>query len=160
MRAAVWGSISPRLLLPSVSRMMTLDLVGESFMRLTAFARPSPIAVPSSIMPYSTARKRLTSTAWSVVRGHCVKLSPAKTTRPIWSLGRSKTNCEATCLAASRRVGRRSSANMVPEISSAIMMSIPSVLSCCQRLVSCGRAKAIDRKVTASRRNTNGTCIR
>ena len=151
--------MSPRLLLPSVSRITTLDFVSESFMRFTAFARPKPMAVPSSIMPNFTDWKRLTNTAWSVVRGHCVKLSPANTTKPIWSLGRESTNSVATALAASRRLGLRSSPSMVPEISNAIMMSIPSVDSDCQRLLNCGRAKAKDNNITNSTRNTKGTWI-
>ena len=151
--------MSPRLLLPSVSRITTLDFVGESFIRLTAFANPKPIAVPSSIIPNLTEWKRLTSTAWSVVSGHCVKLSPANTTRPIWSFGRESTNSVATALAASKRLGLRSSPSMVPEISNAIIISIPSVLSDCQRLLSCGRASANESKAIAATRNTMGTCI-
>ena len=127
-------------------------------MRFTAFASPKPIAVPSSIMPYSTDWNRFTSTAWSVVSGHCVKLSPANTTRPIWSFGRFLTNSDATSLAASKRFGFKSSANMVPDISSAIMMSIPSVDSDDHLLVNCGRAKAMLSSAIAATRSTNGTC--
>ena len=47
---------------------------------------------------------------------------------------------------------------MVPEMSSAIMMSIPSVDSDDQRLVSCGRASAMESSVIAATRSTNGTC--
>ena len=158
--AAVCGSMSPRLLLPSVSKMMTLDLVCESFMRFTAFANPKPIAVPSSIIPYSTDWNRLTNTAWSIVNGHCVKLSPAKTTNPIWSLGRASTKSDATCLAASRRLGFKSSANIVPDMSNAIMISMPSVDSDDQRFVSCGRASASDNKIIAATRRIKGRCSR
>ena len=94
-----------------------------------------------------------------MVNGHCVKLSPANTTKPIWSFGRDRTNSVATALAASKRFGLRSSPSMVPEISSAIMMSIPSVDSDCQRLLSCGRASAKANRVMAATRNTKGTWI-
>ena len=156
--AAVCGSMSPALFEPSVNRMITFDFVFESFIRLTQFANPKPMAVPSSIMPNSTAWKRLTNAVWSMVSGHCVKLSPANTTKPIWSLGRARIKSEPTFFAASSRLGLRSSASIVPEISRAIMMSIPSVLSDCQRLVSCGRAKATDSRITAATRSTKGTC--
>lgn len=44
---------------------------------------------------------------------------------------------------ASSRFGRRSWASMLLEISSATMISIPSVVTFCQRLVDCGRARTM-----------------
>ena len=74
------------------------------------------------------------------------------------SLGRSEMNSVATCLAASRRLGLRSSANIVPEISIAIMMSIPSVDSLLQRLLSCGLARQTVSRIIAAHRSKNGRC--
>ena len=58
MVAAVIGEIEPTLLLPSVNRITTLLLALESFKRLTEFANPRPIAVPSCINPFVTKSVR------------------------------------------------------------------------------------------------------
>ena len=126
-------------------------------MRLTAVPRPMPMAVPSSSMPMRMSRKRLTSTAWSVVSGHWVKLSPEKMTRPMLSLGRPAMNCVATSLAASRRLGLKSSASILPEMSMAITMSMPSVVSLWMRFDDCGRASTHITAANASIRKIIGT---
>ncbi len=59
---AVIGSISPRLLTPSVSRIITLLLAVLSFSRLTPWAIAMPMAVPSSTTPGFTSRRRFRST--------------------------------------------------------------------------------------------------
>ena len=143
--AAVIGDRSPRLLLPSVNRMTTLLLALESFRRETALASPIPIAVPSSISPrwaisVRTFCNRFSSEAWSVVIGHCVKASPANIDSPILSLGRPVINSAATCLAASIRLGFRSSASIDVETSIASMMSIPSIVWFFHEFWVCGRA--------------------
>lgn len=105
-RAAVSGAICPLLLTPSVSRITTLLLAELSRSRLTAVPSPLPIAVPSSMMPLLTVPRILTSEALSVVSGLCVKLSPANTTRPIRSFGRSMMKLAAISFAAEiRRAG-------------------------------------------------------
>ena len=144
--AAVIGDKSPRLLEPSVNRMTTRLLAFESFRRLTALASPIPMAVPSSISPRAaisvrTPCKRLSNDAWSVVMGHCVKASPAKMVRPILSLGRPMMNSAATCLAASMRLGRRSSASIDVDTSIANMISMPSTDWFFQEFCVCGRAR-------------------
>ena len=73
--ALVNGEMSPMLLLPSVSSMMTLLLALESFSLDTALARPMPMAVPSAMMPLAEMSVRtvwsiLSSETWSVVIGH------------------------------------------------------------------------------------------
>ena len=93
-----------------------------------------------------------------MVNGHCVKLSAAKTTRPILSFWRPLMNDAATSLAASRRFGFKSSANILVEISIAITISIPSVEEFCQLLVDCGRANTTISKAMANIRKTNGRC--
>ena len=133
-----WGrpDMSPILLLPSVRSITTLLFALPSFSLPTALANPIPMAVPSSIMPYSTLLKRFIRAVWSLVSGHCVKLSPANTTRPTLSFGRPEINSIATSFAASRRLGRKSSASIVPDMSSATIMSIPSVVSLRKLLLS------------------------
>ena len=154
--AAVTGAISPRLFEPSVRRMITFDLAWLSLMRLTALASPTPMAVPSSIMPLWMSLKRFSSTAWSVVRGHWVKLSPEKTTRPMLSFGRPLMKLAATFLAAVSRSGRRSRASILPEMSMAIIMSMPSVEEFCQLSVDCGRARMTITSAMATMRSTKG----
>ena len=143
--AAVTGAISPRLFSPSVSRITTLLMAVLSFRRETAVANPFPMAVPSSIIPLSIFLKRLITVAWSVVSGHCVKLSPEKMTSPILSFGRPEINLVATSFAASIRFGWKSIASIELEISRAMMISIPSVVTFCQLFDDCGRARAIIR---------------
>ncbi len=103
--AAVSGAICPLLFVPSVKRITTLESDSLSFNLLTEVANPNPIAVPSSIIPYSISFSKFNSTLWSVVSGHCVKLSPAKITRPILSFFLSIINSDATLLAACSRSG-------------------------------------------------------
>ena len=138
--AAVSGEMSPALLEPSVSRMMTLLFALESFRREMALARPIPMAVPSLIKPRCTMSqltllKRFSSTAWSVVMGHCVNDSPEKMVRPMLSFGRPAMNSDATFLAASMRLGRRSSASIEVEMSMHSMMSMPSIVRSLQELL-------------------------
>ena len=165
MLAAVKGDMSPVLLLPSVNNITTLLLALLSLRRPTALANPIPIAVPSSINPLAamsvlTFCKRFINDAWSVVIGHCVKASPAKIVRPILSSGRPEMNSEATLLAASIRLGLRSSANILVETSIANMMSMPSTVRCPQLLWVCGLANATTIKTNAMRRNNIGIPIR
>ena len=64
----------------------------------------------------------------SVVSGARVIAAPEKMVRPRRSPGRPATNSLTTCLATvSRSFGLKSSAPMLPETSSTIWMSIPSV---------------------------------
>ena len=65
--------------------MITFDLASLSRRRLIAVARPLPIAVPSSIRPLRMRDSRVCNVPWSVVRGLCVKASPANATSPIRS---------------------------------------------------------------------------
>ncbi len=53
-RAAVIGSISPRLFSPSVIRIMTRDSPGARRSRFAAVAMAVPMAVPSSSCPVSS----------------------------------------------------------------------------------------------------------
>ena len=75
------------------------------------------------------------------------------------SFGRDCIKSIATFFAASSLLGRRSSACMVPDISSAIMMSIPSLFSVRQLLDDCGRAMATISKPIASVLRMNGKCL-
>ena len=67
------------------------------------------------------------SVALSVVSGHWVKDSPAKTTIPILSEGLWDMNSIAMSLAALMRSGAKSRASIEVETSIARTMSIPSV---------------------------------
>ena len=118
------------------------------------------MAVPSSIMPLRTVPRILSSEALSVVSGLCVKLSPAKTTKPIRSFGRSAMKLAATSLAAEIRSGWKSRASMLPEMSSDSTMSIPSVVRLESLWELCGRASATTNSATAPQRNTKGICLR
>ena len=83
--------------------------------------------------------------------GHCVKLSPAKTTNPILSFGLPSIKSCATCLAASSLLGLKSSANIELEISIASVISIPSELIFSLLRTVCGLAKiAITRAIVQS----------
>ena len=155
--AALTGSISPQLFIPSVRRITTLLLASLSLMRATAFASPIPIAVPSSMMPFFTCVIRLTRVLRSVVRGHCVKLSPANSTMPIRSFSRACMNSQATFLAASRRLGLKSQASIEPEISIDMMMSMPSFSTVSSSDVLCGRAIAIIINEMIKKFNTGGS---
>lgn len=89
----------------------------------------------------------------SLVSGARVRAVPPKTVSPIRSAGRRETKSRATRLATSSRFfGWKSSAPMLPEMSSAIWMSIPSVVASSQAYPSCGRASARTRAQKASRR--------
>lgn len=140
--AAVIGAISPRLLMPSVSRMMTFDLASLSRRRLIAVASPLPMAVPSSIRPLRMRASSVCRVLWSVVSGLCVKASPAKTTSPSRSPTRSLMNDAATSLAAVMRSGLKSRASIEPETSIESMMSMPSVEVRTFCSMPCGRASA------------------
>ncbi len=59
----------------------------------------------------------------SVVKRTCVKLSPANTTKPILSSERSENKFNSYILRGFNLLGRKSSANIVPEISNAKAMS-------------------------------------
>ena len=159
MSAAVRGSICPLLFTPSVSRMTTLLGESLSFSRFTAVANPLPMAVPSSIMPLSIWFIRFTSDTWSVVMGDWVKASPAKTTRPIRSVGRPMMNFDPISLAAVSRSGVKSRASIDPEMSNAITMSIPSALTFCRSSEDWGRAMAKITRATTRLRSTKGTCL-
>ena len=152
--------MSPALFVPSVSSMIVFDLAGPSFILLIAVAKPSPIAVPSSTIPQWTSFIKLRRTAWSVVIGHMVKLSPAKITKPILSCSLPETNCAATSFAASTLSGLKSRANILPEMSRASTISTPSVEEFCQLSVDWGRANAIIKRTTAKTRKTKLKCRR
>ena len=138
--------------------MITLDLALLSFSRVTALAIPIPTAVPSSIRPHFTSFIKFSRTAWSTVSGHCVKLSPANSVIPTLSFGRPLMNSAATSLAASKRLGFKSSANILVETSIASIISIPSISLFCQLSVVCGRDKTIIISAKAIIRNANGAC--
>ena len=104
-------------------------------------------------MSVRTFCNRLSSEVWSVVMGHCVKASPAKMLRPMLSSGRPEMNSAATCLAASRRLGFRSSASILVETSMASMMSMPSIDLFFHEFWVCGRAMARTSIVKASMRS-------
>jgi len=153
--------MSPMLLLPSVRRITTLLFALESFSLDTALASPMPKAVPSWISPRAamsvrTLCSRLSSDVWSVVIGHWVKASPAKMVRPILSLGRPEMNSAATSLAASMRLGFKSSANIEVETSIANMMSMPSTCLCPQELWVWGRARMKTMSVNTTQRSSIG----
>ena len=159
--AAVIGEMSPMLLEPSVSRMTTLLFAFDVFSREIALASPMPMAVPSCISPRAaisvlTFCKRFSSEAWSVVIGHCVKASPAKIVRPMLSSGRPEMNSAATSLAASIRLGFRSSASMDVDTSMASMMSMPSTVLLPHELCVCGRAKMMTMSAKVTQRNSIG----
>ena len=85
-------------------------------------------------MSVRTLCNMLSNDVWSVVIGHCVNASPAKIVRPILSLGLPEMNSAATSLAASMRLGFKSSASMEVDTSMASMMSMPSTCLCPQEL--------------------------
>ena len=66
-------------------------------------------------------------------------------------------NDAATSFAASKRFGFKSCGSILPEISIANMISIPSVEELDQLFVDCGRAKITISSATATIRNTKGT---
>ena len=149
MFAAVKGSIAPMLFTPSVTKMMTLLLLFESFIRLIAVAKPSPMAVPSSISPLSVAESSCSKMLWSIVEGHFVYASPAKTTIPMLSLVRALIKRSITLFADSNRFGLKSSASMEVETSKAKTMSIPSMLFSSFEKWVWGRAIATIKTATA-----------
>jgi hypothetical protein len=108
--------------------MMLFDLACPETRRLIDEAMPSPMAVPSLRAPVLVPAMALTSAALSVVSGISERLSPENTTRPMLSLVRWATNLEATSLAASIRLGSRSVASILLEMSSASTMSVPSMV--------------------------------
>ena len=153
--AAVSGAMSPVLLEPSVSNMMLFDLALPSTMRLMLVASPSPIAVPSSSSPISTELTALRSDDLSVVIGSSVKLSPANTTRPMLSDSLPLMNSDATSLAAAKRSGVKSFANILVDMSRAMTMSVPSTLDVSHLLLVCGRQSITMRQPMASSRTAN-----
>ena len=110
-------------------------------------------------MSVRTFCSRLMSEAWSVVMGHWVKASPAKMVNPILSSGRSAMNSAATLLAASMRLGFRSSASILVETSMASMMSMPSTVWVPHRLWVCGLAKTITTMTKVKMRNKKGSSL-
>ena len=143
MSAAVAGSISPALLSPSVTRTITLLFASERRSRVSAVARPDPMAVPSGSISRRTSSSWRSRTAVSVVGGDLVRLRPAKTTRPTRSLVRRFTNSPTTSFATSSRFrGWKSPAAIVPETSRATTMSTPRVVTSSRRVPCCGRARA------------------
>ena len=82
-------------------------------------------------------------------RALCETLS-RKMTNPIRSFDLPEIKSIATFLEASKRSGVRSCANILPEISMAKTMSIPSVVISSQEAVDCGRAKATIKSPIAS----------
>ena len=84
--AAVLGSISPLLLLPSDKSIITLLSTSLSLNRFVPFAIAIPIAVPSfSFEAIVISLIREFNTALSMVRGHWINVSPANTNMPILS---------------------------------------------------------------------------
>ncbi len=158
--AADSGSIEPELFTPSVIRMITLLIASLSFSLLIEVASPSPMAVPSSIIPLLISLKRFLIILWSLVSGDCVKDSPLKMTSPIRSSGRPPINSEATSLAASSLSGRRSWASILLETSMAIIMSIPSMVTSREREVDWGLASATISSAMASSLKANKEWIR
>ena len=121
------------------------------------------MAVPSSIIPLSaishcTALSIFSTAAWSIVSGHCVKLSPAKIVRPILSFLRLFTKFAATSFAASMRLGLKSIASILVETSVASMISIPSMSLSSQLSDVCGRARTIITIDSVTMRKANGRC--
>ena len=122
------------------------------------------MAVPSLMSPRAamsvrTFCKRLSSEAWSVVIGHWVKASPANIDKPMLSLGRPMINSDATALAASIRLGLRSSASILVETSMASIMSMPSTDLFFHELLVCGRAITITMSVNVTMRNSSWSGI-
>ena len=109
-------------------------------------------------MPVLICPNSVWSVLRSVVRGLCVKLSPAKATIPMRSLGLSATNLAATSFAAVIRSGSKSRASMLVDTSIASTISIPSVVVELPFSEFCGRANATSSSATAVQRNTNGRC--
>ena len=130
-------------------------MASESFNLLTDVANPSPIAVPSSIIPLFTSSKIFDIIVWSVVRGTWVKASPLNITRLTLSFGRRAMNSSATSLAASSLSGLKSRASILPETSMVITMSMPSMCIFCFVDIACGRAKATAISAIASILRTN-----
>ena len=123
------------------------------------------MAVPSSMTPFMaishfTALSMLSTTAWSIVRGHWVKLSPAKIVSPILSFFLLFTKFAATSFAASMRLGRKSIASILVDTSVASMISIPSMLLSSQLSVDCGRASTIIIMERAITLKTKGACTK
>ena len=144
--------------------MTTLLFDFEFFRRDTAFASPIPIAVPSEISPWAAISvlvpfRRFCNEAWSTVIGHWVNASPAKIVRPILSFGRSAINSPATALAASIRLGFKSSASILVDTSIASMISMPSTVFSFHALRVCGRARAITMRMNAIHLSAIGTPI-
>ena len=83
--------------------------------------------------------------------GVCRKACPAKAMSPIRSPSRRSTRSIMASFARSRRVGRRSVASMLLELSRMKTMSRPRALRSDHSTPSCGRASAIPMARTASR---------
>ena len=123
-----------------------------------ALPNPIPIAVPSS-MPRSPARRisptRKCKAWWSIVSGLWMKAYLEKTTRPILSSSRLFMKSVMTSLAASNLFrGSKSSADMLPEISSASAMSRLSRSTTSLASPDCGRANAMINNTIARERST------
>ncbi len=127
--------------------MTTLDWASLSLSRLTAVAKPIPMAVPSVRIPQRKPAKNSFKIRWSVVRGHWVKASPEKTESPILSYFRLSTKSIATRLLTSRRSGLKSCANILLDKSMTKAMSIPSAVTSSSLSISCGRASATTKAI-------------
>ena len=109
------------------------------------------MAVPSSIIPTATSSRNASKTRWSRVSGHWVKAFAANNTSPARSWGRPAMKSRITRFAApSRSSGSKSRARMLPLMSSATTMSIPSPAICWLRCDTRGRARAITIKTIAT----------
>ena len=161
MSVAMSGEISPVLLAPSVSNIITLLLAWLSLRCETALAMPIPMAVPGCMMPSFCSVQVAplnvcTNMAWSVVSGHCVYASPPNSVRPMLSLGRLLIKLRATSLAAVMRLGKMSLVAIEVEMSSANMMSMPSVSPVFHEEEVCGRAIAVTTNAKQMMRRKKG----
>src|SRR5690606_4192977 len=154
---AIFGSIKPALLTPSVSKIITLLLALLSLSLFTDVASPMPMAVPPSMMVlYFISSNDRNTIALSLVMGVFVYLSPAYSTIPIRSFGRPFINSEATSFKASSLFGDKSFASILADTSIAITISIPLVVFVLVvTSTDCGRAMATMSTANASKRNTN-----
>ena len=112
---------------------MTFDFAALSLSRLAALASATPMAVPSCTVLSSIESTSSSSIARSVVSGERVSAEPPKIVTPMRSPGRLAMKSRTTCLATVRRfLGWKSSAPMLPEVSTTIWISMPSVVASSQ----------------------------
>lgn len=144
--------------------MITLLLAWLSLRCETALAIPIPMAVPGWIMPSFCSVQVAplnvcTNIAWSVVSGHCVYASPPNNVKPMLSLGRLLIKFSATSLAAVMRLGNISFVAIEVEMSSANIMSIPSVSPVFHEDEVWGRAIAVTTNTKQMMRRKKGMWI-